>query len=274
MPRLAGAFLIAVFAVLPSEAFAQSGKPLILSITNAASYSTGPISPGEMVTIFGSSLGPAGLVNLTLDGQGRIATSLSEVQILFDGVAAPLLYVSQNQLSAMVPYAIAGRQSSQVQAVYRDVASNAFSKTVALSAPGIFTADSSGKRIAAAINGDGTVNTTSNPVTPGSYLTLFLTGEGQTNPPGIDGNIASSTANTVLPVSVRLGGRLVQSLYTGSAPGNVNGFAQLNVAIPADLPFGGNLPLGVQIGEAFSQPELTVAVAGPPAPLPGTPQLL
>ena len=121
-------------------------------------------------------------------------------------------------------------------------------------------------------NSDGSYNTSSNPATPGSYVTFYLTGEGQTNPPGSDGNIATSTANVALPVTVQIAGRTVQLLYAGSAPGNVNGFAQINAVIPADMQYGGNLPLVVQIGGVSSQSGVTLAVSGPPAPIPGAPQ--
>jgi uncharacterized protein (TIGR03437 family) len=183
MRRLPGACLVAVLVFLAPKASSQSGKPLILSVTNAANYSSGPISPGEMVVIFGAEIGPIQLVNVRLDDQGRIATSLSEVQLLFDGIASPLIYVSQNQVSAMVPYSVTGKTSSQVQAVYRGVASAPFSKAVRPSLPGIFSANSSGKGQVAALNSDGSFNSSSNAAVPGSYITLFLTGAGQTIPP-------------------------------------------------------------------------------------------
>jgi hypothetical protein len=68
-------------------AIAQTTKPVISAITNVASYSPAPIAPGEMVIFFGSGLGPKQLVNLQLDAQGRVANTLSNVQVLFDGTA-------------------------------------------------------------------------------------------------------------------------------------------------------------------------------------------
>jgi uncharacterized protein (TIGR03437 family) len=116
-------------------------------------------------------------------------------------------------------------------------------------------------------NSDGSYNTSSSPATPGSYVTFYLTGEGQTNPSGSDGNIATSTANVALPVTVVIAGRTAQLLYAGSAHGNVNGFAQINAIIPADLQYGGNLPLVVLIGGVSSQSGVTLAVSGTPAPI-------
>lgn len=253
---------------------AQSVKPTISAIENVASYANGPVSPGEMLVIFGTAMGPSQVVTLQLDQNGRVATSLSQVQVLFDGTAAPLIYASATQISAMVPYGVAGKSSTNVQVAYQGVSSDPFPKQLASSAPGIFTANASGTGQAATTNSDGSVNRAANPATPGSYVTFYLTGEGQTNPPGSDGNIATGTANVNLPVTVLIAGRTAQLLYAGSAPGNVNGFCQINAVVPPDLQYGGNLPLAVQIGGVSSQTGATVAVSGPPAPIPGAPQSL
>jgi uncharacterized protein (TIGR03437 family) len=266
--------MLVVVAASLSAAWGQTAKPKVAAITNVASYGNGPISPGEMVVIFGSAMGPAQVTTAELDSQGRVSSNLSQVQVLFDGTAAPLIYVSSTQISAMVPYGLVGKSTTQLQVVYQGASSDPVQKTVAASAPGIFTADSSGIGQAAMTNADGSYNTASTPAAPGSYVTFYLTGEGQTTPPGSDGNIATSTANVALPVTVLIAGRTVQLLYAGSAPGNVNGFAQINAVIPADMQYGGNLPLAVQIGGISSQTGVTLAVSGPAAPLPGAPQSL
>jgi len=63
----------------------QTAKPTVAAVANVASYGNGPISPGEMVVIFGTGMGPSNLVGLQLDQQGRVANILSQVQVLFDG---------------------------------------------------------------------------------------------------------------------------------------------------------------------------------------------
>src|ERR1017187_647174 len=266
--------VLVLAAASPSAAWGQTAKPTVTAVANVASYANGPISPGEMVVVFGNGMGPLGVVGFQLDQQGRIANTLSQVQVLFDGSPAPLIYVSAKQISAMVPYGITGKASTQIQVVYQGSTSDSFQKPIAPSAPGIFTADSSDQGQAAMTNADGSYNTSSNPAAPGSYVTFYLTGEGQTNPSGSDGNIATSTANVALLVTVQIAGRTVPLLYAGSAPGNVNGFAQINAVIPADLQYGGNLPLVVTIGGVASQSGVTLAVSGPPAPIPGAPQSL
>jgi uncharacterized protein (TIGR03437 family) len=268
----AGRLLLVVRLLVPHYGLAQANKPTINAVVNVASYASASISPGEMISIYGTGLGPAQLTHLQLDQQGRIASNLSGVMVTFDGNPAPLIYVSSTVVAAMVPFEIAGQQSTQIQLTYQGFASSLFQKGVAPSAPGVFTADSSGTGQVAMTNADGSYNSASNPVAIGSYVTFYLTGEGKTNPPGSDGNIAASTANVALPVTVSIANRAAQLLYAGSAPGNVNGFCQINAVIPPDLQYGGNLPLVVQIGGISSQIGVTVAVSGPPAPIPGSPQ--
>src|SRR5581483_12143402 len=64
------------------------------------------IAPGELLTIFGPRL--AG--NTDTPAQGT--TSALGVSVDFNGIAAPLLYVSQQQVNVQTPYEIAG--SAQV----------------------------------------------------------------------------------------------------------------------------------------------------------------
>lgn len=257
-----------------TSATAQLSRPAIASVNNVASYATGSLSPGEMVVIFGSRMGPSQIVGLQLDGQGKVSNTLSGVQVLFDGRAAPLVYVLDTQIAAMVPYSVIGEPTTQVQVSYLGDISASVQKAIAPSVPGIFTSDSSGSGQAAMTNSDGSLNTAANPAQPGSFVTFYLTGEGQTTPAGSDGTIASGTAGVNHPVIVSIAGRTVQVLYAGSAPGNVNGFCQVNAVIPADMQYGGNLPLLLQIGGVSSQTGVTVAVSGPPAPIPGAPQNL
>ena len=263
------ALILSMVAALVASA--QTDRPVISAVANAASYSQGPIAQGEMVVLFGSGLGPSQLVNLQLDAQGKVATTLSDVQVFFDGNPAPLVYVSGTQIAALVPYGLDGKSTTAIQVVYRGVMSDPTSKAVAATAPAIFSADTSGKGQGSINNLDGSRNSVTNPVTPGSYITFYITGYGQTDPPGSDGAVSTGLASVKAQVSVTVAGRTAQVLYAGSAPGFVSGFAQVNVQVPADLSYGGNLPLVILVGDASSQPEITVAVAGLSAPLPSAP---
>src|SRR5260370_16162352 len=148
------------------KAAAQTDKPTVLIVVNAASYAPGPIAPGEMVLISGMAMGPIVVAGMQFDDQGRITTTLSDVQVLFDGNPASLIFVSDKQISAMVPYGLALNATTQLQVVYQGAASDPFQQPLAISAPGILTSDPSGKGQATVTNPDGSFNSPTNPVGP------------------------------------------------------------------------------------------------------------
>ena len=247
--------------IIPYAISAQTGRPAINAIVNAASYGSGAISPGEMVVIFGSSMGPSSLVQGQLNSAGDLATMLDGVAVTINSGAAPLVYVSASQIAAIVPFGtIVG--SASVQVSYQGVASAALRVAVAAAAPGIFSANSSGTGQAAMTNADGSINALSHPASPGAYVTFYVTGGGQTIPASFDGAIATAAASLELPVSVTIGGQSAKVLYAGAAPGEVNGIAQINAVIPATLSAGGNVALLVQVGGISTQTGVTVAVTG------------
>jgi trimeric autotransporter adhesin len=181
--------------------------------------------------------------------------------VLFDGAPAPLLYAVENQLSAVVPYTVAGKSSTQVQVEYRGTKSAPVTLQVASASPGIFALDSSGKGPGAILNQDSSVNSPANPAGVGSVVSIFATGQGQTSPAGIDGKPASEPlARPILPVSVTIGGQIVPPSYAGAAPGQVAGLMQINVTIPAGAQTGSAVPMIVQVGNTSSQTGVTIAV--------------
>ena len=134
--------------------------PAISSVTNAASFSPGPVSPGEFVTIFGSSIGPVDPAGLQLDATGKVSKSLANVQVFFDTFPAPMVYASNGQVSAIVPYELTSGSVTLVKVVYQGVSSNVVPIRVIDSAPAIFVADSSGQ--GAILNGDSSPNSVQN----------------------------------------------------------------------------------------------------------------
>jgi uncharacterized protein (TIGR03437 family) len=140
--------------------------------------------------------------------------------------------------------------------------SNTISVAVALSAPGIFTLDSTGRGQAAAVNQNGTFNGADHPAKPGDVILIFATGEGQTDPPGVDGKPAVlPLPHLNLPVKVFIGGRSSQVLYAGGAPGEVAGLMQLNVQVPSGVASGNAVPVVVSVGDTTSQVNATIAVS-------------
>jgi uncharacterized protein (TIGR03437 family) len=246
--------------------FGQTPSPKIAAVVNAASYAAPPIAPGEMIVIFGDSMGPSVLVHAQADSHGNLPTTLFGVQVLFDGTAAPLIYVSATQIAAMAPFGLSGHSATQVQVVFGSLASTPVTLQVSPAALGVFSADASGKGQAAMTNSNGSYNSSSNPAAPGSYVTFYMAGTGPTNPKGADGAIATGAVSLAQPISVQIGESRAQVLYAGAAPGNVDGFTQVNVVVPGSLAIGGNLPLLVELNGVQSQAGITLAVSGPPSP--------
>jgi uncharacterized protein (TIGR03437 family) len=211
------------------------------AIVNAASYQGGAVAPGEIVTIFGVNDGPATLVGAQLDNNHLVSSDLSGTQVLFDGVAAPMVYSLAGQVSAIVPYGVAGKTQTVVQYVYNGVQSNTVTIPVAPSAPGIFAADASGAGAAVALQ----------PAVPG-VMQLLATGAGTIVGGATDGALAPGTATQTLTVTATIGGQDAKVLYAGPAPGLVNGVLQVNLAIPAGLSVGPQ-PVVVTIGGVASQ---------------------
>jgi uncharacterized protein (TIGR03437 family) len=236
----------------------------ISGIANAASLrpttTQNGISPGQLLTFFGQNLGPAVMVGLRLDTSGLVTNLLAGTRVLFDGVAAPLLYVSASQVTAIVPYSVDGRAITQVQVEFEGRRSNTIALPVVNAAPGLFTADSTGSGLGAILNENGSPNSAANPAAPGSVVVLYLTGEGVTIPSGVDGRLAAAPLPVPrLPVEATIGGRPAVVLYVGGAPNMVAGITQLNLRIPVDVP-SGSQPVVVHVGSASSQPGVSVAV--------------
>ncbi len=208
-------------------------------VTHAASYRTGPIAPGEIVTLFGYNLGPATLQQAALDSTGRIATTVSGFQVTFDGTPAPVVYTSALQSSVIVPYSVAGKLAVQMVISYNGLSSTPAPVGVTDSVPGFFTASAAGSGPIRALNSDGTFNSRNNPVRRGDVVVLFGSGEGLTIPLPADGEIAGGAPpKPQLPVSVTIAGEAVQVLYAGGVPGITAGLIQLNIQVPGDAPPG------------------------------------
>ncbi len=230
-------------------------------VLNAGSYGAGGVAPGQVVTIYGERLGQAAVVVATV-ANSKFNTTAGSTRVLFDGVPAPMIYSSEKQVAAIVPYATAGKASTQLEVEVSGVKGPAVTVPIVASSPGIFTSDSSGKGQAAVLNENGSLNTTNNPAAPGSIVVIYLTGEGQTNPAGTDGALAvgATLPKPVLPVSVTIGGTDAELLYAGAAPGAVAGLMQINVRISPLAPSSNTSLLIVKIGDKTSQAGVTIAV--------------
>uniref|UniRef100_Q02CY6 BACON domain-containing protein n=1 Tax=Solibacter usitatus (strain Ellin6076) TaxID=234267 RepID=Q02CY6_SOLUE len=237
--------------------------PVVLSsVANAANYATDAVSPGEIVTLFGSNLGPASIVTLQLSSDGKgITNNLAGTQVLFDGVAAPMVYSLAGQVSAVVPYGVAGKSSTKVQVQNQSAASNTLTVNVQAATPGIFTLDASGSGPGAILNQDNTVNTSSNPAARGSIIAIYLTGGGVTTPASVDGSVAAAPpAQLAQTPVVTIGGVNAVVKFAGASPGSLTALTQINVEVPAGVSASLALPVVIKLGDFSSTGAATVAV--------------
>jgi len=153
------------------------------------------------------------------------------------------------------------RTQATLQVQYQGVLSSSMTLPCATAAPGIFTFNASGAGPAAAANQDGTFNDSSSPAAKGSYVTLYFTGGGQTNPAGISGSIGTTTLKSLTQnTSVTLGGVAASFAFDGAAPTFVDGVLQLNIQLSPDTPSGSALPVVLKVGNISSPGTATLAV--------------
>jgi uncharacterized protein (TIGR03437 family) len=231
------------------------------AIVNAASDLSGPVAPGEIIFVGGNGFAVAG-TNLT-PLTGPIPTELGSTQMFFDNTPAPLLLVQPGLLKVIVPYEIAGQTTTLVRVVSSSVPSQVVTLPVAVTNPGIFTQTTTGTGQVLAQNADETLNSATNPAARGSALTFYVTGEGQTVPPGMDGSIASTAGGKTPPapaqkVSVTIGGQPAVVTYAGGAPGFPAGLMQVNVVIPSGAPVGTPAAVVITVGPNQSQTGATI----------------
>jgi len=178
------------------HAKAYSGSGVFLNpigITNAASFApiTNSVAPGEMITLFGTGMGPS---TLTLAPSVPLTTNLANVQVLVNGVAAPLVYVSATQITLIVPWETPADSFATFQVSYNNTLSNQVTVYSAYTAPGVFTTTANGVGPAAVTHADGSLVSSSSPATAGETLVLYMTGLGSVTPAGTDGQPGLSTS--------------------------------------------------------------------------------
>ena len=197
-----------------------SAAPVVTAVENAGSYAQGAIAPGEIVGVSGSGFTP-------------------DAKITFDGIAAPMLYVSAAWINLVVPYAVAGHASTNMIVTAGGISTPPQILPVAAAAPGIFVV----------LNHDGKLNSATNPAAQRSTLIVYATGEGQTNPPGVDGKIATTVwPKPLLPVSATVGGLNAQLAYAGAAPFLIAGALLVDVKLPPGVASGPAVPLVLNVG--------------------------
>src|ERR1035438_7646950 len=155
--------------LLAFAALSLSAQPLVTAVTNAADY-TATLAPGAIAAVFGTNLAPSDLYPSGLP----LPTILNTVQVMVDGKAAPLFYVSPTQINFQVPYETAVGQAS-LSVISAGHPSNPFNCVVGAFSLGIFEA---GAGFGVIQNPDHSANSSTNPVAGGAVVLVYITGIG------------------------------------------------------------------------------------------------
>jgi len=243
--------------------------PQIFGVVNSASFKQGTITPGEIISIFGTGLGPASLalfnpaappIPLSLPAAGQ-ATSVT-----IGGIAAPLVYTSATQIAAIVPYTDNGPSANVVVTYGAQPPSLAFPVAVSPTDPGVYTVASSGQGQGAILNynattADYSVNSTAAAAAKGSTILLYITGAGAMTSAVSNALIPAAPAITPLAgVSVTIGTDAATVNSAQGPPGSVPGVLEISVVVPATAPASPAVPIVVNIGGVDSQANVTMAI--------------
>jgi uncharacterized protein (TIGR03437 family) len=238
----------------PAPSFTAAG------VVNAASFAAGGATPGEIVSIFGTGLGPAGgAVGALNPGTDRLNTILAGVTVTFNGVRAPLFYASAGQINAQAPFEMAGQASASVVVTHQLAASQPITVPIAAARPGVFVRPGGSQGIIQ--HQDGSLNSATNAIARGQAIIIYATGQGAVRPALPTGALASASplSGAAQTVTATVGGVPAQVLFGGLTPQFV-GLLQVNAIVPANAPTGGAVPISINVGGVDSQPNVTLAI--------------
>jgi uncharacterized protein (TIGR03437 family) len=203
--------------------------PAVQGVVNSASFNPGEaLSPGSMISIFGSNLSTSTARANVLP----LPATLGGAQVTFGSTPAPLLYVSAGQINALIPWGLPADTASMTVTV---ASASSVPTTLAIgpSNPGIFA--SGGNAIAVVLGPDGQskgLMSSTNAAQPGDIVEVYATGLGAvTNPPVAGAAPGSVLAYAALPVVASIGGVAANVMFAGLAPGFA-GLFQVNVVVP------------------------------------------
>ncbi|HYL78505.1 MAG TPA: IPT/TIG domain-containing protein [Bryobacteraceae bacterium] len=250
-------------AALQSLGLLGSAPVLASPPANGATYATGGLVPGSWAQVKGANL--SGVTRLWQDADfvglgNKLPTDLSGVQVLVNGTAAAVYYVSPTQVNFQVPAGISG--TANVQVTRNGLASNSLSAQAVSSAPGIFPIVIGNTNYAAAVFLDGKIaadpsnGAAFRNAVPGDVVQLFATGLA----PAPAGTVVTTTF--LSGVTVTIGNITVPA--SSAALVEVGEF-QINFTVPqqfASLP-PGTYPMSISINGVTSPASINTSPPGP-----------
>lgn len=264
-----------LLVVSAGAAICTAQAPAVVSdgVVNGASFAKGvPVSPGGLVSIFGTAL----VSQMALADTIPLSNKLAGVTVTFaDLPPAPLLAVipgvagkSDDQINAQVPWEI-GTGTGVVNMIVANAngSSTPVSVNFAPSMPGVFSAAAGGQLYGIAVNSSdsslawpqGLAASGSHPAKAGDVLIIYATGLGMVDHQPVDGGIPSVLSRTIATPAVLFGGVEGDMQFSGLAPQFV-GVNQLNVQVPTGVTPGSAIPLQIKVNGFTSTNQVVVAI--------------
>ncbi len=247
---------LSFISMLIAGGYAQAA-PVVGGVVNAATFKSGAIAPGTLITIFGSGLststGTASSVPLP--------TTLAGTVVLLNEQPIPLSFVSPGQINAQLPFRV---PNGSGRLTIRDANGGTASTYIPIadSSPGIFTITADGKGDAIATHSDSSLikRASGKYARSGETVVLYCTGLGDVDGTPFAGQPApvSPLPRAIQKVEVVMNGKPANIVYAGLTPGSV-GLYQINVIVPDQL--GGDVSTRIRIGASTSN-ETTINVSG------------
>lgn len=207
-----------------------------LAIRNAAGETpVKGLAPGSIISIFGEELAQ----NVVVGPSAPLAQALGGVSVTVGDRILPLIYVSPEQINALLPSDLEVREGYIISVKRAGLVDATGTLDVVQTAPGLFSTGSDPADQAVAIHEDGSPVTSVRPVTPGELLTLYGTGFGLYDQPFVDG--------FPVPVSPKYSTRAAVEVFVGENPvkpewsravAGTSGTTAIQLRIPADLKTG------------------------------------
>jgi uncharacterized protein (TIGR03437 family) len=232
-----------LFFLLAANLRAQTPVVSAGGVVDAASFRA-PVVPGSLVSIFGSNLAPAPAAAASIPLPGK----LGPVSVTFNGVTAPLLYVSPGQINAQLPWEVSAAGPVSVIVTNGDSSSMPQPVQVAAVSPSVF--GFAGHALAANLDGS-----LAAPATPGDTIVLLATGLGAVTPTPITGHNSLDALRiaATLP-AISIAGVPARVTFAGLSPQFV-GVYQINVVVPASAP-----PASATVLEIGSAAQLPISI--------------
>jgi uncharacterized protein (TIGR03437 family) len=231
----------------PVTLIAQMGKSPYLgpaAVQNAVGATPdGTVAPGSVVSIFGQNLS----VSTAASQSNPLPQALAGTSVMVDGRLLALMYVSPQQINAVLPPDLPeGQHTITVSGAGLTNVSGDF--TAVRNAPGLFPQWINNKQFVTATHADGSAVTQSAPAQAGETITVLGTGFGpcQTDPVYGFPVPASPLDPLIDTPQASLGGANIPVAWAGCAAG-YEGFDSVQVVIPQDAASGASLPFQISV---------------------------